>query len=177
MVLTDIYLKANALFEKLEKLVAILLISAIVIIVFANTVARYLLNDPIFGADRLATYMMVWLGLIGFQIATSKLRHIEIEFLKARVSQSTKCLMNMATSILSAAFLGILFWISFDYLNASIELGDKDIVLKIPLWHIILILPISFGISAIRYFFSIFLWFDAFRGKRQEEEFVKKKLF
>ncbi|PCJ80304.1 MAG: hypothetical protein COA57_15055 [Flavobacteriales bacterium] len=176
MTLTDIYLKINGLFEKLEKAVAILLISAIVLIVFASTVARYLFNEPIFGADRLATYMMVWLGLIGFQIASSKLRHIDIEFLKARVNQSTKCLMNMATSLLSAVFLGILFWISLDYLQASIELNDKDIVFEIPLWYIILILPISFGISAVRYFFAIFLWLDAFRGKRQEEEFVKQKL-
>lgn len=173
---TDVYLKINRAFEQFEKWLAIALISFIVIIVFAGTIARYVFNEPLFGADRLATYLMVWLGFIGFQIATSKLRHIEVEFLKARVSAQTKYKMNMATSFLAAIFLVIFAIIGFKYVGRSIELADVDLVLSIPLWIIILIIPISFSIAAVRFFCTIFLWLDVLKGIRKEEEILKKQI-
>lgn len=176
MSITDSYLKMNAYAERLEKAFSVVIISSIVIIVFAGTFARYALNEPLFGADRLATYLMVWLGFIGFQVAVSKFRHIDIEFIKAKAKPATKCLMNAATSLLAAIFLFILFWISLDFLNASMELGDKDIVLEIPLWIIIVIMPVSFILSSVRYVFAGLLWLDVMRGKRKEEEFVKKQI-
>jgi len=173
---TDAYLKINRVVEQVEKWLAIALISLIVIIVFSGTVARYIFNEPLYGADRLATYLMVWLGFIGFQIATSKLRHIEVEFLKARVSAHVKYKMNMATSFLASVFLVIFAIIGFKYVGRSIELADVDLVLSIPLWIIILIIPISFTISALRFFCSIFLWLDVFKGIRKEEEIIKKQI-
>jgi C4-dicarboxylate transporter, DctQ subunit len=176
MIITNAYIKVNKAFEKFEKYFAVLVITAIVLIVFAGTVARYVLKEPLFGADRLATYLMVWLGFIGFQIASSKLRHIEIEVLKARVKEHFRYLMNIITCFLAAVFLVILFVLSFEYMEHSREMGDVDVVLNIPIWIIILILPLSFIISAIRYFFSAFLWIDVLKGRRQESEIVKKQL-
>jgi C4-dicarboxylate transporter, DctQ subunit len=176
MDITSAYLKINRAFEKVEKAIAVAIITAIVIIVFAATISRYLVGEPIFGADRLATYLMVWLGFIGFQIATSKLRHIEVESVKARVKPKVRFIMNIITSFLAAGFLIALFWFSFDYMLMSKEMEDTDVVLNIPLWWIILILPLSFFISAIRYFFSAFLWMDVLMEKRKEEDIVQKQL-
>ncbi|MDQ3189990.1 MAG: TRAP transporter small permease subunit [Bacteroidota bacterium] len=176
MSLTGYYLKANAKFEVLEKYLAVLIITAIVLIVFAGTLSRYALKEPLFGVDRLATYLMVWLGFIGFQIATSKLRHIEIEFIKAKVKPHVKYLMNIASCLIASVFLFIICYFSFEYMMISREMNDTDIVLNIPIWWIILIIPLSFFLSAIRYGFSALLWFDVFKGKRQEEEIVQKKM-
>jgi C4-dicarboxylate transporter, DctQ subunit len=176
MIITNSYIKINRAFEKFEKAVAIIIITAIVLIVFTGTVSRYIMNEPIFGTDRLATYLMVWLGFIGFQIATSKLRHIEVEFMKSRVSDRIKYIMNIITSFLAAVFLFILAYLAFDYMMMSMEMDDRDIVLNIPIWWIILILPLSFIISGIRYFFTIFLWLDVLKGRRMEEEIVQKQV-
>jgi C4-dicarboxylate transporter, DctQ subunit len=176
MSITTTYLNINKAFEKLEKAVAVTIITAIVLIVFAGTVARYAFHEPLFGADRLATYLMVWLGFIGFQIATSKLRHIEIEFLKARVKPELRWLMSSITCFLAAGFLVAVFVLSWEYMLLSRDMGDEDIVLAIPLWWIILIIPVSFIISAIRYFFSGLLWIDVMKGRRKEEEIFKKQL-
>lgn len=176
MTITNSYIKINNAFEMIEKAIAVIIITAIVLIVFAGTVSRYVMDEPIFGADRLATYLMVWLGFIGFQIATSKLRHIEVESIKARVKPELRYLMNVVSSFLAFGFLLILFWLALDYMLLSREMQDVDIVLEIPIWWIILILPLSFFISAIRYFFSAFLWIDVIKGKREESEIVQKQL-
>lgn len=176
MMITRLYLKASRLLEYLEKALAITLISGIVVIVFAGTFARYVLNEPLFGADRLATYAMVWLGFLGFQIATSKMRHIEVEFLKARMPAKTKALMNMVVCVLAALFLLQFARYGYEYMLQSRELDDRDLVLGIPLWYIVAIIPVSFLVSAVRFFFTTFLWFEVWMGKREETDFVSKQI-
>lgn len=176
MKLTSAYLSINKKVEAVERVIAIALISAIVIIVFYGTVSRYVFNNPLFGVDRLATYLMIWLGFIGFQIATSKFRHIEVEFLKARVSNAIKYKMSIVTSLMACVFLAIFTYLSINYVLRSVELGDVDLVLNIKLWMIIAILPISFCISAIRFLFIALLWIDILKGRRKETDIFIKKI-
>lgn len=176
MKITAVYLKVNAIVEKFERWIAIFLISSIVLIVFSSTISRYIFNNPLFGSDRLATYLMIWLGFIGFQIATSKSRHIEVEFVKAKVSAKLKCKLNIVLCFLASAFLLVFSNIGFKYVNQSIELGDMEMILGFPMWIIIVILPISFIISSIRFFFTAFLWMDVLHGRRSEDDFISKQI-
>lgn len=176
MKLTTLYLRLNIWIGYLEKAMAVTLISGIVVVVFAGTFSRYVLNEPLFGADRLATYAMIWLGFIGFQIATSQMRHIEVEFLKARVGPKAKAVMNMVACLLAAVFLTLFARYGYDYVLQSRELDDRDLVLDIPLWYVVAVIPVSFGLSALRFFMGIFLWLDVLLGKREEKEFVSKSV-
>lgn len=176
MVITNSYLKFNKILETVEKVFAVTIISAIVIIVFAGTLARYLFESSFYWAEPVATYMMVWLGFIGFQIATSKLRHIEIEFLKARVKETTKFKMNIVTSLVAAVFMVLFFYLSYQYVMASKEMGDLVKAFDFPMWIILLILPISFFLSALRFVFSALLWYDVLKGRRKESEIVVKRV-
>lgn len=176
MRLTDIYLKVNSWIGYVEKAVAVVLISGIVVVVFAGTFWRYVLNDPLFGADRLATYAMIWLGFLGFQIATAQMRHIEVEFVKARVSPKVKAALNIVACLLAAVFLAVFARYGYEYMLQSRELDDRDLVLDIPLWYVLAIIPLSFALSALRFFLGIFLWLDVLLGRRQEKDFVTKSL-
>lgn len=174
--LTSAYLSFNHYLEKIEKFFSVLFISSIVLIVFVGTVSRYFLEEAVFGADRLATYLMVWLGFIGFQIAVSKMRHIEIEAVKSKLRERTKHLLSVISSFISAVFLFFFSFIAWQYLNESRLLADTDIVLGIPYWWIILIIPLSFFISAVRCIFNAMLWMDVYKGRRKQDDIVKKQL-
>ncbi|MBE2246510.1 MAG: TRAP transporter small permease [Candidatus Competibacteraceae bacterium] len=176
MKLTTAYLKINSVFEKVEKVIAVLLILSIVVVVFAGTVSRYIWNIPIFGIDRLGTYLMVWLGFVGFQIATSKIRHIEVEFVKARVKPATKYLLNIISSFTAAIVIFIFGILSYRYTKISFEFKDIDTVLNLPMWVVIAIIPVSFFISSIRFLFIALLWNDIRMGKRVEADIIKKQL-
>lgn len=176
MKITTWYLKLNGWFEKLEKVISVAIILSIVLVVFAGTVSRYIFNVPLYGVDRLGTYLMIWLGFIGFQIATSKIRHIEVEFVKSKVSERVKCMMNMFINLVAAIVIFIFAMLSYKYTTLSMEFNDKDPVLGIPMWWVIMIIPISFIISSVRFIFTIFLWLDVLQGKRKETDIVKKQI-
>jgi len=172
---TDSYFIINRRVEKVEKFIAVLIISLIVLIIFSATVSRYLFNASLFGAERISTYLMIWLGFLGFQIATSRMRHIEVGFITQKVNPRTRYILNFISELVSSMICLIFSVLSISFLLQSLELGDKDIVLEIPIWIIILILPLSFFLSAVRFFISSFLWIDVLKGLRKEEEFVKKE--
>ena len=174
--LSEVYLKINKKVEIAEKGISVFIITAIVVIVFVGTVARYIFDYPIFGAERLATYLMVWLGFMGVQITSSKMRHIEIEAVKSKMKPPVRHLMNIVSNIIGSAILVIFFKLSVDFMLESKNLDDADIVLNIPMWWIILIMPLSFGLSAIRFLFAAFFWWDVYKCKRKEEDIVKKEL-
>lgn len=176
MKITTWYLKINGWFEKLEKVISVAIILSIVLVVFAGTVSRYVFNVPLYGVDRLGTYLMIWLGFIGFQIATSKIRHIEVEFVKSKVSERVKYIMNMFINLVAAIVIFIFAMLSYKYSILSMQFNDKDPVLEIPMWWVIMIIPISFIISSVRFFFTIFLWLDVLQGKRKETDIVKKQI-
>lgn len=176
MKITTWYLKLNGWFEKLEKVISVAIILSIVLVVFAGTVSRYIFNVPLYGVDRLGTYLMIWLGFIGFQIATSKIRHIEVEFVKSKVSERVKCMMNMFINLVAAIVIFIFAMLSYKYTTLSMEFNDKDPLLGIPMWWVIMIIPISFIISSVRFIFTIFLWLDVLQGKRKETDIVKKQI-
>jgi len=48
MKITTWYLKLNGWFEKLEKVISVAIILGIVLVVFAGTISRYLLNTPLY---------------------------------------------------------------------------------------------------------------------------------
>lgn len=176
MKILSTYLKVNSFFEKAEKIIAVSIISAIVLIVFSSTVSRYLFSYSFFGADRLATYLMVWLGFIGFQIATSKSRHIEIEFVKSKLKPHLRYIFNIITALLATVVLLIFTFLSVKYVHQTYLLEIKDMTLDIKLWKILLVLPLSFFVSAIRFFFSTFLWYDVLKGRRDEKDIVSNQI-
>ncbi len=176
MKITTWYLKLNGWFEKIEKVISITIILSIVLVVFAGTVSRYIFNVPLYGVDRLGTYLMIWLGFIGFQIATSKIRHIEVEFVKTKVSERARHIMNMFINLVASIVIFIFALLSYKYTTLSMQFNDKDPVLSIPMWWVIIIIPISFIISSVRFFFTIFLWLDVHQGKRKETDIVKKQI-
>lgn len=174
--LTSFYLTVNHWLERTEKILSVILISSIVIIVFTGTLARYFLEEPFFGADRLAAYLFVWLGFLGFQMAVSKMRHIEIEAVKSKMKEKIRCMFNTIACLIASAFLSVFCFLAFEYMNKSRLLADEDIMLGIPIWQIILIIPLSFFISALRYVFNALLWIDILTEKRKQEDVFKKQI-
>lgn len=174
--ITSVYISINRHLEKFEKFISVVFILAIVLIVFAGTIVRYFFDEALFGADRLATYLMVWIGFLGFQIAVSKMRHIEIEAVKSKMNEKKRYALNVVSSFIASAFLFFFSYIAWQYMNESRQLADTDLVLGIPMWWIVLIIPISFFISAIRYIFNGLLWLDVYKGNRKQNDIVKKQL-
>jgi len=80
----------------------VLLMSALVVLTFAQVLARYLIGTPFIATDQLARIVLVWLTFMGAAAATDKGQNI-------RIASIDKILSERAKTFLSIGFDAILF--------------------------------------------------------------------
>jgi TRAP-type C4-dicarboxylate transport system permease small subunit len=73
-------------------------------IVFVNVVCRYLFNDPIPGADELATLCFTWAVFVGAAAGVRQRLHIGIEFIAARFPARGRAALSLLVVLLMAVF-------------------------------------------------------------------------
>jgi TRAP-type C4-dicarboxylate transport system permease small subunit len=76
-------------------------------IVFVNVVSRYVLNDPIPGADELATLCFTWAVFVGAAAGVRQRLHIGIEFIVNWFTPRGRAALGLLVVILMAFFAGL----------------------------------------------------------------------
>jgi TRAP-type C4-dicarboxylate transport system permease small subunit len=95
--------RARWALDHLEELVGGAAFAAMTAVVFANVCARYVLNDPIPGADELATLGFTWAVFLGASAGVRQRLHLGIE-LVARLVRPPRA--RAALALLVAALMG-----------------------------------------------------------------------
>ena len=98
---------ALALLRRAVDLVLILLLGLMVLIVFAQVVARYGLNDSIPGADEAATFAQIWMVLLGAGYAMRQRLHVSIELVVERLPARAARLLLVPVAGLCLWFLWV----------------------------------------------------------------------
>ncbi|MCX7651403.1 MAG: TRAP transporter small permease subunit [Bacteroidia bacterium] len=159
-----------------EKIVATLLMLSISGVVLAGVFSRYILAEPFYGTDRLATYLFVVLSFWGIQMASGYYEHITVGVVRHWLSPLWQAILSALGSLVSAGFLGYLAWAAYGFVRFLYDNGERDLVLDIPLWVVYSFFVLAAGVSAVRYLIGAYLWIEVARGRIQPESFQRKSL-
>lgn len=77
-------------------------------IVFVNVVFRYLFNDPIPGADELATLGFTWVVFLGAAAGIRQRLHLGIEYLTGRLPPRPRAAIGLTVVLLMAFFAAMI---------------------------------------------------------------------
>ena len=100
---------ALAVLRRGVDLVLILLLAAMVAIVFAQVVARYVFNHSFPGADEAATFAQIWMVLLGAGYAMRQRLHVAIELVIERLPERLARLLLVPVAGLCLWFLWVVF--------------------------------------------------------------------
>lgn len=84
------------------------MMAAMVALVFANVVSRYVLNFSIIWAEELSQYLMVWIAFLGAGLAMREGRHVAVEMLQNALPPSLARTARMIVIVAILAFLATL---------------------------------------------------------------------
>ncbi len=136
--------------SKTEDLLLGLLLSAMVLIAVVQIVLRNGWETGIGWGDPLVRVLLLWVGLLGAIIATREERHIRIDvltrYLPARFSGLARYITEWFSAVVCALLAyhgGRLVWDESQY--GSVMFGT------VPTWLCQLIIPIGFGLMALRF--------------------------
>ena len=170
----------KTLFKALGVAEVTLITLLLVTLIFFGTlqiVLRNFFHRGIVWADPLMRHTVLWLGCLGGVMATSRMRHINIDILTRAIPKRLKPLRNSIVCIATALASSVLAFAALKLVTDEKGFGGTDF-LGIPTWMLMVILPIAFYLITYRSFLNFFLspgvkdivWEDIARDHDDEGE-------
>jgi TRAP-type C4-dicarboxylate transport system permease small subunit len=143
--------RADEVIDRVEQTLITILLSLMITIAFLQIVLRNIFATGISWADPLVRNLVLWVGFVGAAIATREGKHITIDVLPHWVPQQVKAIIGVIIQLFAAFICGLLTFASVKFVRNEALMGSITF-LGIPAWVPQLILPITFGIMALRFF-------------------------
>jgi TRAP-type C4-dicarboxylate transport system permease small subunit len=138
---------------RLEVALLALILSAMILLAAWQILLRNLFDSGLFWADPALRMMVLWLALLGAIAATQEDRHIRIDLFSRFLSTRGKAWINLLTDLFSGLVCGLIAWhagrlVYFEWQDGTQLFGG------VPAWLGESIIPIGFGIMALRFLSS-----------------------
>ena len=103
--------------KNFEEITGSILLVAVALITLFNVLSRYLLSNPLSWAEEVATYLFIWMAMIGAALAVKTGQHFRIEFLVDYLPRKPRALMRIGVAALVVLASGIIFFYGLVYMN------------------------------------------------------------
>jgi len=131
-----------------EKSLVVALFSALILLITFNVISRNLFQVSFQKILETSPSLVLWLALLGSTLALRKQRHIKLEILLRFCSDKFKTFAVVTVSGFGMTVMGILFWVSIEFVGNEIVIFGK--------WgSVSIIFPMFFAISFFRYFIQL----------------------
>ncbi len=131
----------------LDRALAGLLIALTVVMVVTVTwqvITRYLLNSPSSYTEELATYLLLWISLLGAAYALRQRAHLGIDVVMARLAPRARRRARVVSYAVVALFCLVALVVGGGILvGVTFELGQRSAAFQIPVGYVYLALPLS----------------------------------
>jgi TRAP-type C4-dicarboxylate transport system permease small subunit len=142
--------RTDELIDRVEQTLVSILLGLMILIAFLQIVLRNIFATGIAWADPLVRNLVLWVGFVGAAIATREGRHISIDVLPRWVPQQGKAIIGIIVQLFSAFICGLLTFAAVKFVRNEALMGSVTF-LGIPAWGPQMILPVIFGIMALRF--------------------------
>lgn len=142
----------DVIWEKCEH--GILSITTILmsVLLVSNAVSRYFFNKSWAFTEEIGKMGILVLTFIGISYAARKGMHIEMSGFYDMMSKKLQLIVSVLIHFVSAIVLLLCTYLAMQYVVHLYDLQQVSTILRIPLYITMLVVPIGFGIAAIRYF-------------------------
>lgn len=136
---------------KIESIIAVVLLAAMLAILFINTVGRYTGLLSLSWAEEFARYAMIWATMLGCGIAGAKGAHFSADILPLFVPEKGMKFFRILVAILVVFFaiMAVIFGIKI--MRWQMAAGQVSASMQIPMWFMYLSIPLGMAIMAITF--------------------------
>ncbi len=136
--------------KKSEIALLVLIFGALVILAFAQVVARNLLGSGFSWGDIVVRQLVVWAGFLGAAIAASENRHLNLSVVEKILSPRMTALVGMFTK--GFAMLVCLYFARESWIFVMMEKASGEEVLPfLSVWLAAIIIPVGYALLAFHF--------------------------
>ncbi|MTI81617.1 MAG: TRAP transporter large permease subunit [Firmicutes bacterium] len=129
---------------------------AIILIITFQTAYRYVITD-ILGttgstvwAEESARYIFIWISYLAIPIAIKNRSNIRVDIVYDKLPQRFQKISWVVVDLLFLTLSGVIFFMGIEHIKMQLQMPQMTPGLQIPFFIPYLILPIGFGLMAIR---------------------------
>ena len=156
--------RVSSVFRRLEDGALVLLLSTMIVVGGAQIVMRNVVGEAIGGADETQRLLVLWLAVLGAVAASRDRRQLRIDLVSRYLRGRPRLLLEAFADLLTAAVSGLIAWHGLAFVRESLAFGDR-LVGGIPAWAVQAVIPVGFGLIAVRHLLDALL---ALAGRRRE---------
>ena len=141
--------------HKIEDWVLTLLVISLVVLAGAQILLRNVFEHGLTWADSLLRAMVLWSAMLGALVATREDHHIGLDFIARFTQGAARRAAHVIAMLFAAALCGAMAWYSVQLVQLDLD-GSAKGVAGLPAWTLETIMPIGFGLMALRFFLRSF---------------------
>lgn len=147
--------RALAWLDRIETGLIAVLVLAMVLLAGAQIVLRNFFETGLEWADPLLRAMVLWAAMLGALAAARDDKHIGLDVLAHFVHGKARRAMRVVTLLFAAAISATMAW--YGYGLVQLDFAGTNAIAGIPTWLIEAIIPLGFGLLALRFALRAFL--------------------
>jgi TRAP-type C4-dicarboxylate transport system permease small subunit len=129
--------------RSLEVLVMVV-VAVLVLDVLWQVFTRLVLHDPSTVTEELATFMLIWVALLGAAVALGRGAHLGIDYFVGKLPVRAKVFTEVIVFLCVAAFSFLVMVVGgIDLVASMLELGQESPALRVKMGYVYLGVPIS----------------------------------
>lgn len=138
------------LIRQLETLLLASLLLGMILLAGTQIILRNLFDSGLFWAEPLLRITVLWLTLLGALAATRGNNHIRIDAISRYLPQTGHRIASLTGSLFSAGICALVAWHSARFVLAEYHAG-VTLFNQLPAWMFQIVLPVGFGLMALRF--------------------------
>lgn len=119
--------------------------------------------------DPLLRVLVLWTGLIGATVASRDNKHIRIDLLSTVFNKRFHMLLQSLVALFTTLVCSIIAWHGARWVLMDYQ-DNLTAFAGLPAWILEIIIPLAFGLIALRYFILGINWFRMFIGYIEQTE-------
>lgn len=136
--------------SNIEKLIASLLLAAIVSLIFINVTLRYIFNSSLSWGEEATLWVFVWFVWVAISLAFKDWSHVRITLLEGFFSKKNNLIINMISSLIVLFFLVFLSMECIKLMQLPFVASQQSVVLGLPIPLLYASAPFGGLLSAYR---------------------------
>ncbi|EKN67813.1 TRAP transporter small permease [Schinkia azotoformans] len=130
--------------HKVEKLLAIILCTVMLISLSAGVFYRYVLSAPLTWSDETAIFSLVWLTFIGGSMSIKQQNSAAVTIFMDRFSGKARMILLGISFLVVLLFVGYIFYQSVIWLSGPTIMMQSSNSMRMPMIFAYLSVPVSF---------------------------------
>ena len=142
--------RALGIIHRLEDGLLALMVAVMIFLAASQILLRNLFDIGFAWADPLLRVLVLWVGLMGALAASRTDKHIAIDVFSRLLGPRTLAIAKSLTALFTATVSGLIAFHAGRFVAMEYEAGITGVA-GLPAWLLELILPLGFGLIAVRY--------------------------